>query len=59
MTFWPETPNPRSHTVEVLFEAPDGELVALDLVVVPMRETWAGWFTASGELVRMVEVGEG
>ena len=57
VTVWPERPNPRAHTVEVLFEAPGGALVGLDLVVVPMRETWAAWFTTDGELVRMVTVG--
>ena len=58
VTVWPERPNPRAHTVEVLYEAPGGALVALDLVVVPMAQTWAAWFTAEGELVRMAPVGQ-
>ena len=57
VTYWPERPNPRSHTVEVLYEAADGELLGYDLVVVPMRETWAAWFTTAGELVRMAPAG--
>ena len=57
VTVWPERPNPRALTVEVLFEAPSGLLVGLDLVVVPMAEIWAAWFTTDGELVRMAPVG--
>jgi len=58
VTIWPERPNPTAHTVEVLFEAPDGRLVGFDLVVVPMpSQTWAAWLTTDGELVRMALVG--
>jgi len=43
--------------MEVLYQAP-GAPVGLDLVVVPMRETWAAWFTTDDELVRMAPVGQ-
>jgi len=42
----------------VLFEALDGTLLGFDLVVVAMpSQTWAGWRTTEGDLVRMALVG--
>ncbi len=58
VTYLGPLPNRRSHTVEVLFERSDGHVFGFDLVVVPMAETCAAWFTTDGELVRMVAVGQ-
>ena len=57
VTFWPETPNRYSHTVEVVFELRSGEHLGFDLVFVGGPEPWVGWFTAKGQLVRQVAAG--